>query len=63
MEEPKYELKPEVAKQYEIVGDQVKADFPGWGLIDLREMTLDGAKDLVERGFPYLKKKAKATKE
>lgn len=58
MEKP-YELPAQVAKQYEIVGDQVTADFPGWGLIDMRELTIEGAKDLLDKGFPFLKKKGK----
>jgi hypothetical protein len=59
----KYQLKPEVAEKYEVVGDQLHAYFPGWGEINLTEMTLDGAADLVSKNFPYLKEKAaKSTK-
>jgi hypothetical protein len=61
--EKPYKLSKDVAEQYEIVGDQVKADFPGFGLIDMRELTIDAAKDLVSKGFPYLKEKAKSAKK
>jgi hypothetical protein len=53
----KLKLKPEVAEKYEVVGDQLHAYWPGWGEINLTEMTLDGAADLVSKGFPYLKEK------
>lgn len=58
MSEPKLSLKPEVAEKYEVVGDQVHAYWPGWGEINLSEMTLDGAADLVSKKFPYLREKA-----
>jgi hypothetical protein len=60
MKELPYQLPNELAKDYEIVGDQVVAHFPGFGLIDLRKITAAQAEDLIANGFPALKLKTKS---
>ena len=64
MKEKPYKLPADLEKEYEIVGNQVVAHFPDFGLIDMRELTKSQAEDLITREFPYLKRKTtKKTKE
>jgi hypothetical protein len=60
MKELPYQLPAELAKDYEIVGDQVVAHFPGFGLIDLRTINAAQAEDLIAKGFEALKRKTKS---
>jgi hypothetical protein len=50
-------LQPEVEKLYELVDlpKACKRDFREFGIIDLRQISVEDAKNLVERDFPHLK--------
>lgn len=46
------------AAHFEIVGEVSQKEHYGlWGEINYAKLTLDHAEDLVNRGFPHLRKK------
>lgn len=56
----KAKLPDEVYKVYELTSSKVSRRYhwePFGGAVDLNTLTLDEAEDLVESGFPYLRKK------
>lgn len=58
--EPKKELKKEVAEKFELEkGTAIVSYFPGFGEIDLSQLTVSAAENLIERGFTWLKPKSK----
>lgn len=60
-EEKAKQLQPEVAEKYDVIKVSIaKHHFNGWGVIDLRDLTLAQADALAAREFPWLKAKAAA---
>lgn len=57
-------MKKEVSQHFSLVGIPVgKYHFSNFGIIDLRNIDLDEAESLYNKGFPYLKKKKKRVKQ
>lgn len=56
------ELKPEVAKKYEVTGVEVgRYNYAQFGEVDLESITIDEADQLHRAKFPHLVLKKKAT--